>query len=81
MRTMVLIVIGLLLGALFLRLGKRRSMNARLGVFCVLWMVVVGWNLSVGLSHGYSLAEELPIQLLIWLAPYVVVGLCARQRS
>ncbi len=81
MRTMVLIVIGLLLGALLLHVGKRPSAKAKLGIFCALWFVVVGWNLSVGLSHGYSLAEELPIQLLIWLAPCLVIGLWARHRS
>ena len=35
------------------------------------------WNLRTGMSHGYSLQEELPIQLLIFAVPVAVGWLLA----
>lgn len=69
MRTTLLIVAGLLLAALASWLGapSKRVMAAVL--FAVAWLAVVGWNLRTGLSHGYSLREELPIQAVIYLVP------------
>lgn len=69
MRTITLLLIGFALVALFLGLAgpDRRRLGALF--FAVLWLAVVGWNLSVGLSHGYSLQEELPIHALLFGAP------------
>lgn len=74
MRTLVLLVIGLLLAALvaWVPAGRRRRIAA--GGFGVLWLAVVGWNLATGLSHGYTLGEELPIQVLILLPPIVLAA-------
>lgn len=74
MRTALLILAGLLLAALASWLGSpsRRVMAAAL--FALAWLAVVGWNLRTGLSHGYSLREELPIQLLIYAIPVAVAA-------
>ena len=69
MRTVVLIVVGSALAwfAMWLGAPARRMLAAWL--FAVAWLAVVSWNLRTGLSHGYSLREELPIQALIYLLP------------
>ncbi|MGH6611580.1 MAG: hypothetical protein ACRECQ_15145, partial [Burkholderiaceae bacterium] len=38
-------------------------------VFIVLWMLAAGVNMWIGVSHGYSVAEEFPIFLLIFAMP------------
>lgn len=69
MRTLVLLVIGLVLVAVFLRLaGPERRRPAAL-IFMAAWLTVIGWNFSLGLSHGYSLMEALPIQALLFGVP------------
>lgn len=72
MRTLILIVIGALLayGAGHWAPPTRRVLMAL--VFSLGWLLVVGWNLRTGLSHGYSLREELPIQAVIFLLPAVL---------
>jgi hypothetical protein len=77
MRTVVLIVVGLALAWLAVWLGAPTRRKFAAGLFAVAWLVVVGWNLRTGLSHGYSLGEELPIQALIYLVPVAVAGLLA----
>jgi hypothetical protein len=72
MRTLIFIVVGLLLVGIAMwlaRPGKRRAVAA---VFSVGWLAAVLWNLRTGMSHGYSLQEELPIQAVIYLVPVVV---------
>ncbi len=69
MRTLILIVLGLLLAAAAMRFTPAASRGASVAGFAVLWLGVVAWNLRTGLSHGYSLAEELPIQLFIYVVP------------
>ena len=69
MRTLIFIVVGLLLVGIAMWLakpGKRRTVAA---VFSVSWLAAVWWNLRTGMSHGYTLQEELPIQALIYLLP------------
>jgi hypothetical protein len=74
MRTGMLIVVGLLVAWLASWLGApaRRTLAAVL--FAVGWLGVVGWNLRTGLSHGYSLREEFPIQLLIYVVPVALAA-------
>lgn len=69
MRTLVLIVIGLALLALMTGLSRpaRRPLAAL--VFVGLWLVACAINLAVGLSHGYSLGEELGIHLVLFGVP------------
>ncbi|HZV37784.1 MAG TPA: hypothetical protein VFF96_03440 [Pseudoxanthomonas sp.] len=77
MRTILLIAIGSALAWLAIWLGApaRRRLAAML--FAVAWLAVVGWNLRTGLSHGYSLGEELPIQALIYLLPVAIAATLA----
>ena len=77
MRTILLIVLGSALAwfAVWLGAPTRRKLAAWL--FAAAWLGVVGWNLRTGLSHGYSLGEELPIQALIYLVPVAVAAVLA----
>lgn len=81
MRTAVLVVIGIVmvLAAMSL-IGERRRRAAGV-VLTIVWMGVVVWNLMTGLSHGYTLGEELPIQLVILLPPTLLAWWMARKRS
>ena len=75
MRTLIFIVAGLLLVGIAMWLakpGKRRIVAA---IFSMVWLAAVLWNLRTGMSHGYTLQEELPIQALIYLLP-VAAGWC-----
>jgi hypothetical protein len=75
-RTLLFLVAGfLLLGAFFL-LAKLFSTNypdaTRLATiaYVALWFVIAGANMWVGVARaGYSVAEELPIFLLIFGVP------------
>ncbi|WP_334179923.1 hypothetical protein [Pseudoxanthomonas sp.] len=69
MRTLIFIAVGLLLVGIAMSLaspGKRRTVMV---VLSVGWLAAVLWNLRTGMSHGYSLQEELPIQAGIYLVP------------
>ena len=79
MRTLSLIVIGAMLAWFAVWLGAPARRKLAVGLFALAWLAVVGWNLRTGLSHGYSLGEELPIQALIYLVPVVVAALLARR--
>ena len=72
MRTVVLIVVGSVFAWLAIRLGAPLRKVPAATLFALAWLGVVGWNLRTGLSHGYSLREELPIQLLIFLVPVAI---------
>jgi hypothetical protein len=82
MRTVMFLVVGLLLVAALLMLGKLFSTNypeaPRIAtiVFVLLWLVIAGVNLWVGVSKaGYSFGEEAPIFLLIFAVPAAVAVL------
>ena len=79
MRTLIIIVAGLLLMALSMWLAKpaRRTMAAWL--FTTAWLLVTLWNLFTGMSHGYSLQEELPIQAVIFSIPVISAWILARK--
>ena len=72
MRTLIFIGVGLLLVAICMWLAKPAKRRAVAGVFTVGWLLAVLWNLRTGMSHGYSLQEETPIQLFIFTVPVVV---------
>lgn len=80
MRTVVLIVVGSALAWLAIWLGAPTRRKLAAGLFALAWLGVVGWNLRTGLSHGYSLGEELPIQSLIYLVPVAVAAILAWRR-
>lgn len=80
MRTLILILLGLGL-AWTIRWAKAGPARRRwMLVFCLVWLGVVGWNLSTGLSHGYSLSEELPIHAAI-LLPAWALAICLGLRK
>lgn len=69
MRTLVLILIGLAVLALALVLAPS-AWRPRVALgFVALWLVVSGINLGIGLSHGYSLREELLVHLFLFGIP------------
>lgn len=76
MRTPLFLVAGLLLLAAALTLGKLFSTNYSSATsvatvaFVALWLIIAGANMWVGVARaGYSIAEELPIFLLIFGLP------------
>lgn len=79
MRTPLFLVVGFLLLAASMLLGKLFSSNypnaifAATLIFLALWLGISGANLWVGVARaGYSLSEELPIFLLIFAVPAIV---------
>ncbi|MDR7070543.1 hypothetical protein J2X02_003408 [Pseudoxanthomonas japonensis] len=81
MRTLIFIVVGLLLVGIAMwltRPGKRRVAAV---VFSAGWLAVVLWNLRTGMSHGYSLQEELPIQAVIYFMPVAMAWWLARKAA
>jgi len=82
MRTLLFLVAGLLLLAAVLLLAKLFSSHytdaTRLATiaYIALWFVIAGANMRVGVARaGYSVAEELPIFLLIFAVPTVMAVL------
>lgn len=76
MRTILFLVAGLLLMGAFLLLGKlftgQYGESARVATFAfvAVWFMVAAVNMWLGVaSAGYSVAEELPIFLLIFGVP------------
>ena len=79
MRTALFLVSGLLLLASFLLLGRLFSANypgataLATAAYVALWLAIAGANMWIGVAKaGYSVAEELPIFLLIFGLPAAV---------
>jgi F0F1-type ATP synthase membrane subunit c/vacuolar-type H+-ATPase subunit K len=79
MRTPLFLLVGFLLLAACMLLGKLFSSNysgatyAATLIFVALWLGISGANLWVGVARaGYSLNEEFPIFLLIFGLPTIV---------
>ena len=79
MRTALFLLAGFLLLAAAMLLGKLFSANypgatlAATVAYVALWLIVAGANMWVGVARaGYSVAEELPIFLLIFGVPVAV---------
>ena len=51
------------------RLAPARRRWLAVGGFALAWLLVVLWNLRTGLSHGYTLQQELPIHALLFAVP------------
>jgi len=75
MHTVMVIGVGLVLLAVFILVGRQfGGGNAAAAAaaalwFIPIWLVAAGFNLSIGMRHGYSLAEELPIALVVFGVP------------
>ncbi|GAB1579741.1 hypothetical protein [Bordetella petrii] len=80
MRTLVLIAVGIVLAVLFLRLAPASRRTLAAGAFTVVWLGASCWNLATGLSHGYTLAEELPIHAVLFGIPVAAAWLLWRRR-
>ena len=79
MRTLLFLLVGFLLLAASLMLGKLFSSNypgatfAATLIFVALWLGISGANLWVGVAKaGYAMNDELPIFLLIFGVPALV---------
>jgi len=79
MRTAIIILVGFALWAACLGIAKLvanlSAPSATLATiaFVVVWLVAAGANMWIGVSQaGYSIREELPIFLLIFLLPVTV---------
>jgi hypothetical protein len=82
MRTVLILTAGLLLLTAVVIFGRffvhyyPSAMSWAIGVFLVLWLLATGFNLWVGVNKaGYSVGEELPIMLLLFMVPAVVAVL------
>jgi hypothetical protein len=78
MRTLLFLLVGFLLLAACLLLGRLFSSNyagatyAATLTFVVVWLVISIANLWVGVAKaGYALAEEFPIFLFIFAVPTI----------
>jgi hypothetical protein len=81
MRTIALILIGLALAGLAMWLSKPARRVGAAWLFTGAWLLVTAWNLYTGMSHGYSLQEELPIQAMIFALPVIVAWMLVRRRG
>jgi hypothetical protein len=79
MRTALFLVSGVLLLAAFLLLGRLFSANypgapyLATAAFVALWLAIAGANMWIGVAKaGYSVADELPIFLLIFGLPAAI---------
>lgn len=75
MRTVFFIAVGLALAAALLKLAPAAYRTLAAGIFTLGWLGVTAWNLRTGLSHGYTLAEELPIHVALFGLPVAVAWL------
>ncbi|MFG6176932.1 hypothetical protein ACGTN6_06795 [Halomonas sp. THAF12] len=69
MRTLFILLIGIV--AVWLLAQYWPQARRRLGavIFSVVWLIVCVWNLSIGLSHGYALGEEMAIHAVLFVMP------------
>lgn len=83
MRTLIFIAAGLVLAVALLRLTPLAYRTLAAGLFTAAWLGVSAWNLRTGLSHGYTLAEELPIHVALFGIPAVLAWVLwwSRRRS
>jgi hypothetical protein len=79
MRTALFLLVGFLLLAASMLLGKLFSSNypgatfAAILIFVTCWLAIAGANLWVGVAKaGYALNEEFPIFLLVFCVPTIV---------
>ena len=82
MRTAMILTVGILLLAAAVIFGRlfvqyySSAMSWAIGVFLTLWLLATGFNLWVGVNKaGYSVGDELPIMLLLYLLPAVLAVL------
>jgi hypothetical protein len=82
MRTLVIIVGGLILLGLSILASRLiagpHAMAMAAKIFIPVWLAIAAVNLWIGVTRaGYSVAEELPIFLLIFVIPAALAVLVA----
>ncbi len=86
MRTVVIIVIGLVLLAVWLLVarsvakGRAETFRTAVWAFIAVWFVAAAINLWIGVSQaGFSFLEELPILLVIFGIPAALALFAGRR--
>lgn len=80
MHTIMVIGGGLVLLALFMLVGRQTGGGGTAAAataalwFIPVWLVAAGINLWIGVRHGYTVAEELPIGLVVFAVPAAVAA-------
>lgn len=82
MRSILILSVGFLLLSAFAIFSKLfvqhypSATNWAMYVFAAIWLIATGFNMWVGVAKaGYSIGEELPIMLLLFLLPVVAAAL------
>ena len=87
MRSVIIISLGLILWALSLAAAKFFGNQNPLAkptttiIFISLWFILAGVNLYYGTKAGYTVTEELPIFLMIFLIPSLLAFIVQRKFS
>ena len=87
MHVLLVIVGGIVLLGVFVLFGwlwgaSAAGMALAAKAFVPAWLAVAALNMWVGVSHaGYTVRQEAPILLLVFLVPAIVAGVVAWQLS
>ena len=75
MRTLMIILVGLALAALICWLTPASRRTLAVGIFSFVWLIASLVNLRIGMSHGYTFAQELPIHIVLFGVPTLAAWL------
>ncbi len=80
MRTLIVILIGLILSFLFVWGSGYFNKTKTTGIliFLIIWLVFCIFDLIIGVRAGYSVGEELGIHTVIFALPAISVYLFSR---
>jgi hypothetical protein len=76
MRTLIIVIVGILVGLLTLWVARKARQSPRTAflLFAIVWFAFCAYNMWVGInSAGYGMTEELPFLALNFLVPVGVV--------
>jgi len=80
MHTVIVIGIALVLLAVFMLVGRQFGGGGTAAAataalwFIPFWLVAAAINLSIGVRHGYTVTEELPIALVVFGVPAAIAA-------
>lgn len=80
MRTLLILLIGVVVVWLLARHVPRARRRLAAVLFSLVWLVACAWNLGIGLSHGYALGEELAIHAVLFALPVGLAWWCLGRR-
>lgn len=85
MRTLLILAAGLGLAAAALALTRSSGQPTRVRTgalaFTLVWLIATLANLGLGVRHGYTVAEELPIFALLFGVPTAAAWIAAQRLS